>query len=672
MSCVEINECSSSPCLNGATCTDLLDAYECTCSPNYFGVHCAETHDDCASANVTELCTVNGDCVDRPRVTDGDAHYTCDCHSGWTGTSCTQKVTCEPFSFESGMVGDPRSTKPCYDGISLNAADNHACYLSCNEGYVKSTSSNQVFCDMSGNLHVSFNCTEATCLGAPSIQHAVSSSSCALTPSGSSCSISCFDGYESVGDPVCHLGNWDLTNASCVPLSCDSLLVPHSDYASNPLEGVVDTTIRVECDPGFVGGGMALCDYDRVFHVDECVAVSCYDSRIAKSTQFNEHLSLTGVTGDTLTYDCETGYSSSSNVATCNSDRTWDFSPCEPLPCEAKTIENSNAIQVQGVVGGVVQVHCNEGFFGGGSIVCIASDRKFTDVTCSASSCEFITVPGSLLYSTYENELNGTTGTEIELECQAGYIGGMFSLRWSAKREKFSLSLSFSLDVQTHTNTQHTGGVATCLTNHTWSYTPCEAQECEPLIVNHSIGTTYTGLTNDVVEVECEQGYEGGGVSTCDGSSFSSVPSCVAASCPTMNVSNSEHILYDGVYGDEITIECNPGYRPYQPNVKCGAYLYWNHNPRCDPEPCEIVIIENSVDDMILGVTGESVDVQCLPGYVGGGVATCQGDTLTFTSVSPCEPQACAPDTIPHSVSYSSINSLEGMTDDVFEIVCEQ
>ena len=33
----EIDECSSDPCANDATCTDLLDMYECTCIDGYTG-----------------------------------------------------------------------------------------------------------------------------------------------------------------------------------------------------------------------------------------------------------------------------------------------------------------------------------------------------------------------------------------------------------------------------------------------------------------------------------------------------------------------------------------------------------------------------------------------------------------------------------------------------------
>ena len=34
------NECSSSPCQNGATCVDGVNHYNCTCSLGYNGVHC--------------------------------------------------------------------------------------------------------------------------------------------------------------------------------------------------------------------------------------------------------------------------------------------------------------------------------------------------------------------------------------------------------------------------------------------------------------------------------------------------------------------------------------------------------------------------------------------------------------------------------------------------------
>ena len=37
---LDINECSSSPCMNGATCTDAVNSYTCACVAGYTGTHC--------------------------------------------------------------------------------------------------------------------------------------------------------------------------------------------------------------------------------------------------------------------------------------------------------------------------------------------------------------------------------------------------------------------------------------------------------------------------------------------------------------------------------------------------------------------------------------------------------------------------------------------------------
>ena len=37
---VDIDECSSSPCFNGATCWHETDIYHCNCSAGYDGTNC--------------------------------------------------------------------------------------------------------------------------------------------------------------------------------------------------------------------------------------------------------------------------------------------------------------------------------------------------------------------------------------------------------------------------------------------------------------------------------------------------------------------------------------------------------------------------------------------------------------------------------------------------------
>ena len=37
---VDIDDCSPKPCQNGGSCTDLVNAYQCTCAAGYTGGDC--------------------------------------------------------------------------------------------------------------------------------------------------------------------------------------------------------------------------------------------------------------------------------------------------------------------------------------------------------------------------------------------------------------------------------------------------------------------------------------------------------------------------------------------------------------------------------------------------------------------------------------------------------
>ena len=37
---IDIDECSSNPCLNGGSCTDQVNGYVCSCPPTYTGAQC--------------------------------------------------------------------------------------------------------------------------------------------------------------------------------------------------------------------------------------------------------------------------------------------------------------------------------------------------------------------------------------------------------------------------------------------------------------------------------------------------------------------------------------------------------------------------------------------------------------------------------------------------------
>ncbi|XP_013410370.1 sushi, von Willebrand factor type A, EGF and pentraxin domain-containing protein 1 [Lingula anatina] len=80
--CDSVNECSSSPCLNGATCENKIGGYQCHCPGGYTGTKCDINIDDC----IDNSCSNGGSCV------DGIEAYTCVCPSGFTGRFCQEEI----------------------------------------------------------------------------------------------------------------------------------------------------------------------------------------------------------------------------------------------------------------------------------------------------------------------------------------------------------------------------------------------------------------------------------------------------------------------------------------------------------------------------------------------------------------------------------------------------
>nr|XP_048701153.1 protein eyes shut homolog [Caretta caretta] len=56
---INVNECSSSPCLHGY-CYDIVDGFYCLCNPGYAGLKCDQDVDDC----ILNACDHNSTCMD--------------------------------------------------------------------------------------------------------------------------------------------------------------------------------------------------------------------------------------------------------------------------------------------------------------------------------------------------------------------------------------------------------------------------------------------------------------------------------------------------------------------------------------------------------------------------------------------------------------------------------
>jgi hypothetical protein len=97
----QINECASSPCLNGGSCTDRINGFTCACASGFTGTFCQTQINECASTP----CRNGGTCFD---LVDG---FFCSCKAGFAGTLCQTALS-------PGNTTDPCASFPCQNGAT--------------------------------------------------------------------------------------------------------------------------------------------------------------------------------------------------------------------------------------------------------------------------------------------------------------------------------------------------------------------------------------------------------------------------------------------------------------------------------------------------------------------------------------------------------------------------
>ena len=322
MSCDEIDECARyEACENGGTCTDLVNAYVCSCTHDYHGENCTNHHDDCPNPQTSQdfetenfdLCG-HATCVNLPRQEFETEHFRCDCDPGWsheTGdVACRKENQCLPWDFPPGVLGEN-----CNSSVILSSIHRPTCTLYCDQGYriANSTVSSALNCGLDGGFaYTDFQCNPLPCDVEPDLLFAdFSIQSCVGTASFDTCAFHCEPGFHPTGEISCSLGNWNM-DALCEPDDCSG--APSKiDYMNEFMcTGTVPsgTACEFTCLPGYVrSSDVVLCErgawQDRRV---ECVPRGCFG--VESNLPHIGEITCSGPEIHTAScnFDCETGY----------------------------------------------------------------------------------------------------------------------------------------------------------------------------------------------------------------------------------------------------------------------------------------------------------------------------------------------------------------------------
>ena len=104
------DDCLSSPCKNGATCTDEVFSYTCTCASGWTGKNCDTDINECD----LHVCQNNATCLNL------DGTYNCTCKPGFSDFNCSTDI-------------DECESSPCVNGNCTDLVNGFNC--TCFPGY---------------------------------------------------------------------------------------------------------------------------------------------------------------------------------------------------------------------------------------------------------------------------------------------------------------------------------------------------------------------------------------------------------------------------------------------------------------------------------------------------------------------------------------------------------
>lgn len=436
---ININDCVASPCQNGGTCQDKINAYKCVCAAGYNGTDCSINIDECAKLP----CKNGGTCV------DGINSYVCSCVGGYSGANCTTAYSSSavPYSSSASYSSStaPASSSVQYSSSSAVVASSSAVVasssadvyssstpvLSSSVVLLSSSSTTQVLSSSSGlsssvqllSSSTGLSSSTATVLSnytepCPPFTYGVNCTTCSCALSAS-----CHDGQH--GNGTCYCANPLLTyfndtgSCLCTPPRFGALCEGLCHNCTNP---------RTSCSAGDGGTGRCECIAPRFVRNDtelvdgfECVCGDgyfgphCDHCPVCNSQQ---HCSVNG------TCECNEGMVLNLELGTCVCNEfTWG--PHCNGTCDAVECGGRNATCSLGS-DGTGECVCLYPYVRNATNVCVCDPHTTYGPECTVCECsagQVCDATGQCLCAGVNQFMYTTAEGEVICACEQGFGG---------------------------------------------------------------------------------------------------------------------------------------------------------------------------------------------------------------------------------------------------------
>uniref|UniRef100_A0A8B9HTR2 Sushi, von Willebrand factor type A, EGF and pentraxin domain-containing protein 1 n=1 Tax=Astyanax mexicanus TaxID=7994 RepID=A0A8B9HTR2_ASTMX len=621
---LEIDECESSPCQNGGECKDLEAGYSCSCSQGFTGDSCEINIDECYSPNP---------CVNGATCEDGVGSYTCRCPPGFNGTRCETEMS-SSFDLEFEVSGIHSFVM--MDGL-MPALTQITCtfwmksYDTYNYGtpisYAVDGGSDNAFLLIDYNGWVLYVNGKERITDCPAVNDGQWHHIGVSWRSEDGDWRVYIDGSPSDGGKGLSIGS-KIPGGGALVLGQDQ---DQRGEGFNPVES-------------FVGSLSQLNIWDYVLSPQQIrsLASSC-PSDLQRGNVFAWPDFLRGVTGRVK---------SSSNSMF-----------CADCPLLENAVSNLRSSSPAVSPGSQVKFSCNPGYYLVGEPVQHCQNRGAW--SHAAPQCERVNcgAPPPLEHGQYHGE-DFYAGSSVEYQCRPGFYLLGESKMHCANSGKWAGNPPACLDVDEcalgsdcdeHASCQNTDGshICTCIYPYTGDGRNCtEPVKCKDPghpDFGHREGTVF--IVGSEVVFSCEEGYEliGSSRLSCSetGTWEGSFPFCKALSCNPPTV--PEHGILKGTnftYRSKVTFSCEKGYILEGPmEIQCESNLKWSSEPPiCQPVTCgEPPAVDHAEFTLNNTVYLSTLAYTCVEGYrlQGSGELQCESTGEWTSPVPVCTRVEC-------------------------------